>query len=105
MLAEARVGPETPLPDYMHSLASRLVCVLDWIAEWQGRKICLIVAPFIVALLYEAIARKFFVAPTLWEFGISSMLYGMSFTLGAAYALMRGLHIRASFLYRSFRRQ
>ncbi len=102
LLAEARGGPNAPLPDDMHPLARRVVWALDWFSEWQGRLVCLMVAPIIVAMVYEVIARKFFLAPTLWAFDISRMLYGMSFMLGAAYALMRGLHIRADFLYRGF---
>ncbi len=102
MLAEARGGPDQPLPDDMHPLARKTVWFLDWFSEWQGRIVCLMVLPIIVGMVYEVIARKFFLAPTLWAFDISRMFYGMSFMLGAAYALMRGLHIRADFLYRGF---
>lgn len=100
MLAEARGGPETSLPDDMHPLARRLVWALDWFSEWQGRIVCLLVLPIIFAMVYEVVMRKFFTAPTLWSFDVSRMLYGTSFILGSAYALMRGLHIRADFLYR-----
>jgi TRAP-type mannitol/chloroaromatic compound transport system permease small subunit len=102
LLAEARGGPETPLPDDMHPLARYLVWAIDWFSEWQGRLVCLLVVPIIFAMVYEVVMRKFFIAPTLWAFDISRMLYGVSFMLGAAYALMRGLHIRADFLYRGF---
>ena len=102
MLAEARGGPDTPLPDDMHPIARTLVWAIDWLSEWQGRIVCLMVVPIIIGMVYEVIARKFFIAPTLWAFDLSRMLYGMSFMLGAAYGLMRGLHIRADFLYRGF---
>ncbi|MEO0386038.1 MAG: TRAP transporter small permease subunit [Pseudomonadota bacterium] len=102
LLAEARGGPETPLPDDMHPAARQAITLIDWFSEWQGRLVCLMVVPIIFAMVYEVIARKFFLAPTLWSFDLSRMLYGTSFMLGAAYALMRGLHIRADFLYRSF---
>jgi len=102
LLAGAMGGPGTPLPDDMHPLARKAVWLIDWISEWQGRVFCLLVAPIIFAMVYEVIARKFFIAPTLWAFDLSRMLYGTSFMLGAAYVLMKGLHIRADFLYRSF---
>ena len=102
MLAEARGGPESPLPDDMHPLARKIVWAIDWFSEWQGRITCLLVVPIIFAMVYEVLMRKFFTAPTLWAFDISRMLYGVSFMLGAAYGLMRGLHIRADFLYRGF---
>ena len=79
-----------------------MIWAIDWFAEWQGRIVALFVVPIIFAMVYEVIARKFFIAPTLWAFDISRMLYGTSFMLGAAYALMKGLHIRADFLYRAF---
>jgi len=59
------------LPDDMHPLARRIIYATDGLSNWQGRIACLFVVPI--------------------TFG---MFYGMSFMLGAAYALMRGLHIR-----------
>jgi TRAP-type mannitol/chloroaromatic compound transport system permease small subunit len=43
-----------------------------------------------------------FLAPTMWAYDISRMFYGAMFMLGAGYALMRGVHIRADFLYRNW---
>jgi len=102
LLAGAHGGPGAPLPDDMHPLARRAITAIDWFSEWQGRLVCLFVVPIIFAMVYEVIMRKFFVAPTLWAFDVSRMLYGTSFMLGAAYVLMKGLHIRADFLYRGF---
>ena len=102
MLAERRAGPGAKLPDDMHILARRTIFVIDSISEWTGRIVCLLVVPIIFAMFYEVVARKLFIAPTLWAFDISRMLYGMSFMLGASYALMHGLHIRADFIYRLF---
>ena len=102
LLAMASAGPSAPLPDDMHPLARKVVWAIEWFSEWQGRIVSLFVVPIILAMVYEVIARKFFIAPTLWAFDISRMLYGTSFMLGAAFVLMRGLHIRADFLYRGF---
>ena len=94
--------PNKPLPDDMHPLARKIVWYFDHFAMWQGRIVALFVVPIIFAMVYEVVMRTFFIAPTLWAFDISRMLYGTSFMLGAAFVLMRGLHIRADFLYRSF---
>lgn len=102
LLAERRGGPEAELPPDMHPLARMLIKSIDTLNDWVGKLVCLLVVPIIIAMVYEVVARKLFIAPTLWAFDISRMLYGMSFMLGAAYGLMRGLHIRADFLYRSF---
>lgn len=102
LIAEAKGAVGVTLPSDMHPTARKVVYAIDNFSEWQGRIACLLILPIILAMVYEVIARKFFIAPTLWAFDISRMLYGMSFMLGAAYALMRGLHIRADFLYRGF---
>jgi len=102
LLAERRGGPEAELPDDMHPMAKKTIHWIDTFNNWVGKLTCLLVVPIIFAMVYEVIARKFFIAPTLWSYDISRMLYGMSFMLGAGYALMRGLHIRADFLYRGF---
>ncbi len=102
LLAERRGGPDAQLPDDMHPMAKRIIHNIDTMNDWVGKLVCLMVVPIIFAMVYEVIARKFFVAPTLWSFDVSRMLYGMSFMLGAGYGLMRGLHIRADFIYRGF---
>lgn len=102
LLAEAGGAVGKELPPDMHPFAAKLIYLIDHFSNWQGRIACLMVVPIIFAMVYEVIMRKFFIAPTLWAFDISRILYGMSFMLGAAYALMRGLHIRADFLYRNF---
>lgn len=101
LLAEAggAIG-DVVLPDDMHPLARRIVYFVDGFSNWQGRIACLLIVPIIFGMFYEVVARSFFTAPTLWAYDLSRMLAGMSFMLGAAYALMRGLHIRADFLYR-----
>ncbi|MEN0087834.1 MAG: TRAP transporter small permease subunit [Pseudomonadota bacterium] len=100
LLAERKGGPDAQLPDDMHPLAKTCIRVIDTFNNWVGRIVCLLVVPIIAAMTYEVVARKLFIAPTLWAFDVSRIFYGVSFMLGAGYALMRGLHIRADFLYR-----
>ena len=59
--------------------------------------------PLIFAMTYEVIMRKLFLAPTIWAYDMSRFLYGALFMLGAGYALSKGVHIRADFLYRNFK--
>jgi len=56
--------------------------------------------PLMCVIVYEVLARYLFTAPTRWAYDISRMLYGAMFVLGAAYALSKGVHIRADFIYR-----
>jgi TRAP-type mannitol/chloroaromatic compound transport system permease small subunit len=68
---------------------------------WTGRIVCLMLIPLLGAMVWEVVARKLFVAPTLWAYDVSRMISGAMFMLGAGYALMKGVHIRADFLYRT----
>ena len=54
-------------------------------------------------MVYEVLARKLFNAPTMWAYDMSRFFYGALFMLGAGYALSKGVHIRADFLYRNFK--
>lgn len=102
LLADAGGAVGKQLPDDMHPFARKAIYAIDNFSNWQGRIACVLVVPIIFGMFYEVVARSFFTAPTLWAYDLSRILYGVSFMLGAAYALMRGLHIRADFLYRGF---
>lgn len=78
------------------------ITYIDWFSYWIGMTVCWMTVPLFVTMVYEVIARYAFVAPTMWAYDISRMLYGALFMLGAGYALSRGVHIRADFLYRNW---
>lgn len=90
------------MPDDMPGWMAKTIIGIDKFSLWVGRIVCWMVVPLICAMVYEVIARKFFVAPTMWAYDISRMLYGALFMLGAGYALSKGVHIRADFIYRNW---
>lgn len=100
MIAERRGGEPGDLPKDMVPWMRKTITIIDTISLWSGRIICLMLLPVIYVMIHEVIARKFFIAPTLWAYDLSRMISGAMFMAGAAYALMRGVHIRADFLYR-----
>jgi TRAP-type mannitol/chloroaromatic compound transport system permease small subunit len=73
---------------------------IDLFNHWVGRIVCWLTVPLFSVMVYEIFVRYAFVAPTMWAYDVSRMLYGALFVLGAGYALSKGLHIRAEFLYR-----
>ena len=75
---------------------------IDILNNWVGKLTCLMLVPVIFAMIYEVVARKVFIAPTDWAYDTSRMFSGAMFMLGAGYALMRGVHIRADFLFRNW---
>lgn len=99
LIAERRSDSHHLPPDMEPWMRSAIIAI-DTFSLWVGRLVCLLLIPMLVSMVYEIIARKFFIAPTLWAYDISRMTMGAMFMLGAAYALMKGVHIRADFLYR-----
>ena len=99
LIAERRSDSHRLPPDMEPWMRSAIIAI-DTFSLWVGRLVCLLLIPMLASMVYEIIARKFFIAPTLWAYDISRMTMGAMFMLGAAYALMKGVHIRADFLYR-----
>jgi len=102
MIAERRGGSDK-MPDDMPKWMAKSITSIDKFSMVTGKTVCWILMPLIFAMTYEVIARKFFLAPTIWAYDISRFLYGAFFMLGAGYALSKGVHIRADFLYRNFK--
>ena len=102
MIAERRVGLNK-MPDDMPLWMAHTITKIDKFSKIIGNIVCWILIPLIFAMTYEVLARKLFLAPTIWAYDISRFLYGALFMLGAGYALSRGVHIRADFLYRNFK--
>lgn len=89
------------MPDPRSPL-DRLLDVVDWVSEVSGQLSAWFVAPLILAVTYEVLARYLFRAPTIWAYDLSYMLYAAIFMLGAAYTLRHGAHVRTDFLYNDF---
>ncbi len=102
MIAERRQG-SGKMPDDMPNWQASLINNIDKSSRLIGNVVCWITIPLIFAMVYEVLARKLFLAPTMWAYDMSRFLYGALFMLGAGYALSKGVHIRADFLYRNFK--
>ena len=102
MIAERR-GGLGKMPEDMPKWMSLSITKIDLFSKWIGNIVCWITIPLILGMVYEVFARKLFLAPTIWAYDMSRFLYGALFMLGAGYALSKGVHIRADFLYRNFK--
>jgi TRAP-type mannitol/chloroaromatic compound transport system permease small subunit len=100
MIAGRRPDSHDHLPEDMPRWMSSVIVTIDTISLWTGRVIAWLTVPLMLVIVYEVLARYLFTAPTRWAYDISRMLYGAMFMLGAAYALSKGVHIRADFIYR-----
>ena len=102
MIAERR-GGSGRMPEDMPKWMASSITKIDLFSKWVGNIVCWITIPLILAMTYDVFARKLFTAPTMWAYDMSRFLYGALFMLGAGYALSKGVHIRADFLYRNFK--
>ena len=102
MIAERRQGTGRMPDDMPKWMASTIMNIDKW-SKWIGNVVCWITVPLMFAMVYEVLARKLFLAPTMWAYDMSRFFYGALFMLGAGYALSKGVHIRADFLYRNFK--
>ncbi len=102
LIAERRVSDYSKKPDGMNDIVWFLIRWIDTISLWIGRIVCVATIPLFSVMVYEVFMRYVFIAPTVWVYDISRMIFGAMFMLGAGYALSKGVHIRADFLYRNF---
>ncbi len=90
------------LPDDMSSWMASIIGPIDKLSYWSGLLVCWLLIPIMFSMGYEVVLRHFFNMPTLWAYDISRMFAGAFFMLGAAYGLLRGVHVRADFIYRNW---
>jgi len=101
LIAERRTGAPGELPPDMAPWMARTITLIDAFSLWVGRVVCWFPVPLFTIMVYEIFMRYAFIAPTMWAYDMSRFLYGSLFVLGAGYALSRGVHIRADFIYRT----
>ncbi len=76
-----------------------LVRLIERLSGGLGVLGAIIVAPLILATVYEVFSRYLFNAPTIWAYEIAYMAMGTNFLLGAAVTLRDRGHIRIDLLY------
>ncbi len=118
LIAERRAEEPGQTPEDMTPWQRPITAFIDVMNLWVGRIICLLLIPMIAGTVFEVLSRQAFgiltdygyndlavawgLGPTLWNYDVSRMLGGVIFMATAGYALMRGVHIRADFLFRSW---
>lgn len=77
----------------------QLIRFVERLSLGAGLVGAIIVAPLVLATVYEVFSRYLFNAPTIWAYEIAYMAMGSNFLLGAAYTLREGGHIRIDLIY------
>ncbi len=118
LIAERRAEEPGQTPEDMTPWMRPITATIDVINHWAGRIICILMIPLILSIVFEVFSRNMFAiltenglndvaiawgfGPTLWVYDVSRMIGGVMFMAAAGYALMRGVHIRADFLFRNW---
>ena len=118
LIAERRKEKPGETPEGMTSWQRPIAGSIDVINDWAGKVLCLLMIPLIGVVVFEVISRNAFaimssygwddiaraigIGPTVFAYDISRMISGVLFMGAAGYGLMRGVHIRADFLYRNW---
>ena len=101
MIAEGRSYTGV-MPDDMPKYMAKTILAIDLFSLRTGQFACWLTVPVFVSMFIEVVGRHFFNAPTMWAYDVSRMFAGAMFMLGAGYALSKGVHIRADFMYRKW---
>ncbi len=118
LIAERRAEEPGQTPEDMTPWQRPITAFVDILNLWAGRILCLAIVPLMIVMVIEVVSRSMFgvlasydmadtarafgFGPTLWVYDVSRMLGGVLFMGAAGYALMRGVHIRADFIFRNW---
>lgn len=76
-----------------------LVRVIDTTSRACGSIAAVLVIVLVVLMVYDAVMRYAFSAPTIWAFEVSTYMLGALFLLSIGYALSSDAHVRVDLLY------
>ncbi|MEM6308565.1 MAG: TRAP transporter large permease subunit [Pseudomonadota bacterium] len=118
LIAERRAEAPGETPEDMTPWQRPITAAIDVINHRAGQLIALMMVPLIAIVVWEVFSRNTFIilqdagfedlarslglGPTLQAYDLSRMIAGVLWMAGAGYGLMRGVHIRADFLYRNW---
>ncbi len=86
-----------PSPGYL-----AIIRTIDGITTWTGYVFTILIAPLVIANVIEVFMRYVMLAPTSWALDVTTMSFGALFMLGAAFALLKGAHVRTDMLWEKF---
>ncbi len=118
LIAERRAEEPGQTPEDMTPWQRPITACIDLMNLWMGRLICIAIIPLVAVMVTEVFSRGMFallisydlgdlaralnLGPTVWVYDMSRMLGGVIFMAASGYALLRGVHIRADFIYRNW---
>jgi TRAP-type mannitol/chloroaromatic compound transport system permease small subunit len=79
-----------------------ILSFIDALSDWSGKIFSFLTIIVIVIINYEVVARYVFDAPTIWATEAMTIVCGIYFVMGGAYALLLNAHVNVDILYANF---
>jgi TRAP-type mannitol/chloroaromatic compound transport system permease small subunit len=83
------------------SITLRITRVIDRFTTWTGYLFALLLVPLVLSNTIEVFSRYVLGSPTAWALDTTVISNGSLFMLGAAYALLKGAHVRTDMFLRA----
>jgi TRAP-type mannitol/chloroaromatic compound transport system permease small subunit len=77
----------------------KILAGIDALSDWSGKIASFFVLIVILIIDYEVVARYVFTAPTVWATEAMTIVCGIYFIMGGAYALMLKMHVSVDIIY------
>jgi len=87
------------------AILTKTLKAIDWLSETSGSLGKWFAFLLVLVGSYEAIARHFFNAPTIWAYDTMCMSGGIIYMLGASYNYRHDYHTRVDLIYSSLSRR
>lgn len=84
----------------MHNVLRAIVQRIDVVSEFLGMAARWAVLAMMFVMLYEAVGRYLFNAPTIWAHELSQLLWGFYMLLGGIYVLRHDAHVNFDLIHR-----
>lgn len=80
----------------------RILAAIDFVSEWSGRLVSILIFFILGILLLEVALRFLFNAPTIWAHELSMHLFGAYSVIAGAYVLLHHQHVKIDIIYLRF---
>jgi TRAP-type mannitol/chloroaromatic compound transport system permease small subunit len=77
----------------------RIIKAIESFSTLMGLIGAWVMAPLILSMVYEVLARHLFNAPTFWAYEVGYMLAGTCYLFGMSYCMKERGHVRVDFIY------
>ncbi len=80
----------------------RILAAIDFVSEWSGRLVSILIFFMLGILLLEVALRFLFNAPTIWAHELSMHIFGAYSVIAGAYVLLHHQHVKIDIIYLRF---